>query len=265
MWVGDTIYFTSDREGGKLNLYAYDLKSKQTRKVTNHTDYDVLWPSSDRKQIVYECGGYIWRFDPATGKDERIPIHVYGDFKGTVPYFRNVKNNIQSYTISPSGARALFEAHGDLFTVPAKHGEILNLTHTPASGSATRSGRRTASGSPTSATRMARSTSFTSGRPTAAARSASSPAAPNRGASRPSGRPTRPSWPGRTRITPCMSSTSPAARSATSIATSTETSNTTAGRRTAAGSPTPRTTRLASAPSTSIRCRRRSRTASPAA
>src|SRR5437773_421587 len=53
MWVGDTIYFTSDREGGKLNLYAYDLKTKQTRKVTNHTDWDVLWPSSDTSQIVY--------------------------------------------------------------------------------------------------------------------------------------------------------------------------------------------------------------------
>jgi tricorn protease len=131
MWVGSTIYFTSDREGGKLNLYAYDLASKQTKKVTNHTDYDVLWPSSDRKQIVYECGGYLWRFDPAAGKDERIPIHVYGDFKGTVAYFKNVKSNIGSASISPSGARALFEARGDLFTVPAKHGEIRNLTQTP--------------------------------------------------------------------------------------------------------------------------------------
>jgi len=90
MWVGDTIYFTSDREGGKLNLYAYDLKSKQTRKVTSHADWDVLWPSSDASQIVYEEGGYIWRYDTKSGRDERVPIHVYGDFKGTVPEFRNV-------------------------------------------------------------------------------------------------------------------------------------------------------------------------------
>ena len=131
LWVGNSIYFTSDREGGKLNLYSLDLATKQVRKVTNHTDYDVLWPSSDRKQIVYECGGYIWRFDPATGKDERVPIRVYGDFKNTVPYFRNVKQNIDAFSISPTGVRALFAARGDVFSVPAKNGEPRNLTQTP--------------------------------------------------------------------------------------------------------------------------------------
>jgi tricorn protease len=138
MWIGDSIYFTSDRgiEGaqgtaGKLNLYEYNLKSQETRKVTNHTDYDVLWPSSDRNQIVYECGGYVWKFDPATNRDERVPIHVVGDFKNAVPYFKNVKANINSYALSPSGARALFDARGDIFTAPAKNGEVRNLTQTP--------------------------------------------------------------------------------------------------------------------------------------
>ena len=131
MWIGDSIYFTSDREGGKLNLYEYSIKTQETRKVTNHTDYDVLWPSSDHKQIVYECGGYVWKFDPATSRDERIPIHVVGDFKNTVPYFKNVRGNINSYVLSPSGARALFDARGDLFTAPAKFGEPRNLTQTP--------------------------------------------------------------------------------------------------------------------------------------
>ncbi len=130
MWLGNTIYFASDREGGKLNLYAYDLTTKQTRKLTNHSDYDVLWPSADAKQIVYENGGSIWRFDPATGKSERVPIHVYGDFKGTVPHFTNVRENIESFSVSPTAARALFEARGDIFSVPAKHGEIRNLTQT---------------------------------------------------------------------------------------------------------------------------------------
>jgi tricorn protease len=131
VWVGDTIYFTSDREGGKLNLYAYDLKSKETRKVTSHTDYDVLWPSSDQQSVVYECGGWIWRYDTRSGQESRIPIHVVGDFRGTVPYFKNVRANIESWVLSPSGARGLFTARGDLFTVPAKNGEIRNLTQTP--------------------------------------------------------------------------------------------------------------------------------------
>ncbi len=131
VWIGDTIYFTSDREDGKLNLWSYDLKSKQQKKVTSHSDYDVLWPSGDRNSVVYENGGYIYRFDAATQKSERVPIRVYGDFRNTLPYFKNVKDNIETYALSPTGARALFVARGDIFTVPAKEGEIRNLTQTP--------------------------------------------------------------------------------------------------------------------------------------
>lgn len=134
VWIGDTIYFTSDRpEGGaktagRLNLWAYDTRSKQTRKVTNHTDYDVLWPSADRSQVVYESGGYLYRFDGQTSV--RIPIHVYGDFRDTLPYFKNVKDNIEGFSISPSASRIVFTARGELFSVPAKDGEIRNLTQT---------------------------------------------------------------------------------------------------------------------------------------
>ncbi|HVG23290.1 MAG TPA: PDZ domain-containing protein [Thermoanaerobaculia bacterium] len=137
VWIGNTIYFTSDRpdagqkEAGKLNLWSYDLKTKQSKKVTNHTDFDVLWPSADRNSVVYEAGGYLHRFDPASQKSERIPIRVYGDFRNTLPYFKNVRDNIDSYALSPTGARALFVARGDIFTVPAKEGEIRNLTQTP--------------------------------------------------------------------------------------------------------------------------------------
>jgi tricorn protease len=135
MWIGDTIYFTSDRpasgsgEAGRLNLWSYDLESQQTRRVTTHEDYDVLWPSADRTQIVYESGGYLYRF--ADGQSTRIPIRVYSDLRNTLPYFKNVRDNIESYTLSPSGARALFVARGDVFAVPAKEGEIRNVTQTP--------------------------------------------------------------------------------------------------------------------------------------
>jgi tricorn protease len=129
VWVGNTIYFTSDREDGRLNLWSYDLASKQERKVTNHTDYDVLWPSSDRSQVVYEAGGYLYKF--VNGQSSRIPIRVYGDFRNTLPYHRNVRENIDWYMISPTGARALFVARGDIFSAPAKEGEVRNLTQTP--------------------------------------------------------------------------------------------------------------------------------------
>lgn len=129
VWIGNTIYFTSDREDGKLNLWSYDLGTKQTKKVTNHTDFDVLWPSADRSQVIYEAGGYLYRF--ANGQSTRIPIRVSSDFRNTLPYFRNVRDNIEWFFLSPTGQRALFVARGDLFTVPAKEGEIRNLTQTP--------------------------------------------------------------------------------------------------------------------------------------
>ncbi len=127
VWLGDTIYYLSDRDW-TMNLFAYDTRSKKTRKVTNHTDYDVLWPSGSGDELVYEAGGYIYRLDTGSGKEVRVPVRVYGDFPDTVPYFKNVKSNINSFSLSPTGARALFEARGDVFTAPAKEGEVRNLT-----------------------------------------------------------------------------------------------------------------------------------------
>jgi tricorn protease len=127
VWLGDTVYYLSDRDW-TMNLFAYDTRTKKTRKVTNHSDYDVLWPSGSGNELVYEVGGYIYRLDAKSGKEERVPIKVYGDFPDTVPYFRNVRQNISSFSLSPTGARALFEARGDIFTAPAKEGEVRNLT-----------------------------------------------------------------------------------------------------------------------------------------
>ena len=39
---------------------------------------------------------------------------------------------IQNSQISPTCARAVFEAHGEIFTVPAEKGDVRNLTNSPA-------------------------------------------------------------------------------------------------------------------------------------
>ena len=127
VWVDDTIYFTSDRDW-KLNLYAVSPEGGEARKVTNHEEFDVLWPSGGPGGVVYENGGWIWRYEPATDRSARVPIQVAGDLPWTRPRLIDVSDNIQSAAISPSGARALFEARGDLFTVPAEHGPVRNIT-----------------------------------------------------------------------------------------------------------------------------------------
>ena len=127
VWVDETVYFTSDREW-KLNLYAVGPQGGEATKVTFHEDYDVLWPSGGPGGVVYENGGWIWRFDPASRETTKIPIRVAGDLPYTRPTLKDVSDGIQSSAISPSGARALFEARGELFTVPAEHGQVRNIT-----------------------------------------------------------------------------------------------------------------------------------------
>ncbi|HET9227764.1 MAG TPA: PDZ domain-containing protein [Thermoanaerobaculia bacterium] len=131
VWIGNTIYFTSDRGGWQLNLFAYDLATKQTRQLTNHDQFDVLWPSGDDRRIVYEQAGYLHVFDPSSSQTRQVPVQVRGDFPMTLPYFKNVTGDAQSMGVSPTGKRAVIGARGEIFTVPAAKGEIRNLTSTP--------------------------------------------------------------------------------------------------------------------------------------
>ena len=130
MWIGNKIYFTSDREH-TLNLYSYDLATRQVAKLTQHDQYDVLWPSAGTGRIVYENGGFIYLFDPATGKSARVPIRIESDLPLTLPYWKNVRANIESADISPTGKRAVLGARGEILTVPAEKGEVLELAATP--------------------------------------------------------------------------------------------------------------------------------------
>ncbi|MGD8377472.1 MAG: PDZ domain-containing protein, partial [Acidobacteriota bacterium] len=129
MWKGNTIYFTSDREH-TLNLYAYDLGSGDVRKLTDFKEYDVLWPSLGPDAIVFMNGGWLYRYDLDGGKTRKIPISIDDDQLAAMPRWETVSDNIAAADISPDGARAVFEARGDLFTVPAKDGPTRNLTRT---------------------------------------------------------------------------------------------------------------------------------------
>jgi tricorn protease len=131
MWTGNTIYFISDRDENKrFNLYAYDLATKQTRKFTSFVDYDIKFPSLGNDAIVFENGGYIYRFDLKSQKTDRLPVSIADDQVSGRGGWISLDKQISNYEISPDGSRALFGAHGEIFTVPAKHGNTRNLTNT---------------------------------------------------------------------------------------------------------------------------------------
>ena len=132
MWSGDKIYFLSDRDENKrMNLYVYDLSSKQTRKLTSFADFDIKFPSLGPKHIVFENGGFLYTFDLATEQTVRIPVVIADDMVSGRGKVVKVDDRVTNFEISPDGQRALFGARGDVFTVPAKYGNTRNLTATP--------------------------------------------------------------------------------------------------------------------------------------
>ncbi len=129
MWIGNRIYFDSDRDG-TLNLYAYDIESDELTKITHSTQWDVRWPSSDNNsKIVYELNGELQVFDTASGQDRRISITVPDDGLAMRPSRYSAEKNIEDFEISPKGERALFVARGDVFTAPIEKGAVRNLTN----------------------------------------------------------------------------------------------------------------------------------------
>ena len=127
MWHGNAIYFISDRDG-VMNLYSFDLDSKQTKKLTDYKEYDIKWPSLGPDAIVYENGGLLYEYSLTSNKAREIPIVVHAEDIEARAEFKNVAQNIGSFTLSPSAARAVMEARGNIFTVPAEHGSIRTLT-----------------------------------------------------------------------------------------------------------------------------------------
>jgi tricorn protease len=128
MWIGNKIYFASDRDG-TLNLYSYDLSSKKTTEVTHSHDWDVRWPSKGEDgEIVYELDGELNILDTKPGKSKHISIFVPNDGVAMRPSRVSAERFIEDFSLSPKGERALFVARGDIFTAPIENGPTRNLT-----------------------------------------------------------------------------------------------------------------------------------------
>jgi tricorn protease len=130
MWVGDKVYFLSDRDG-PVSLYVYESSRKKVSLALQSNGMDIKSASAGPDAIVYEQFGSLHVFDPATGKQNAVNIRVTGDFPSVRPHYMDVGDQIQAADISPSGARAVFEAHGEILTIPVEHGDVRNLTHSP--------------------------------------------------------------------------------------------------------------------------------------
>jgi len=135
VWIGETIYFLSDRDWA-TNVWAYHVRTAAVRQITRYRDADVKTLDARDSVIVFEQDGYLWTHEPERGEPRRLTIMVQGDFPWAATRWTDVSRAIAAAAIGPNGKRALFEARGEIFTVPVDKGDARNLTRS--SGAADR-------------------------------------------------------------------------------------------------------------------------------
>ena len=127
MWVGNTIYFLSDREG-PVTLFAYDTSSRRVSRVLPGSGFDITSASAGPGAIVYAKFDSLHVYDLQTHESREVHVTVAGDMPQLRPHWEKVGTEIQSGAISPTGQRAVFEAHGAILTVPAENGDARNVS-----------------------------------------------------------------------------------------------------------------------------------------
>jgi tricorn protease len=144
MWYGKIIYFLSDHDAHQReNIWAYDTGSREFRQITHYTDYDIDFPSlgtggQGEAGIVFQQGGKLHVLDLPSEQLHDIDVIVPDDGTRTGPRFVDAKAQIReqdmaqhtNYDLAPNGGRIAFSARGDLFTLPAEHGNTRDLTQT---------------------------------------------------------------------------------------------------------------------------------------
>ncbi len=131
MWVGDRVFFRSDRDG-EFNLYSFEPGSAQVARLTNHEDFPVLNASAGAGRIAYEQAGRLHLFDPTSGAAEPVPVHIATDLVEVRPRYAKGARFVRNASISPSGARAAFEFRGEIVTTPRDKGDDRNITRSTA-------------------------------------------------------------------------------------------------------------------------------------
>ncbi|MGB6310022.1 MAG: PDZ domain-containing protein [Steroidobacteraceae bacterium] len=133
VWSGTTVYFLSDRNG-PVSLFSYDTASKQVQQVIPNQGFDLKTVDAGPGALVYEQFGSLHLYDLTTHQEHEVPVSIHGDLPRLTPHLARVlPREVQNIALSPTGARVVVEAHGDIFTIPAEKGDTRNLTQTPGS------------------------------------------------------------------------------------------------------------------------------------
>jgi tricorn protease len=130
MWIGNAIYYLSDREDWKVNVWRYDLATRTHTRITSFDEFDCKWAHAGSGKIVFENGGWLYLLDPQEGTPRKITVQLPDDERQARKHWVKVDELIATGRLGPDGKRAVFTARGDVFTVPAENGDVRDLTRT---------------------------------------------------------------------------------------------------------------------------------------
>jgi tricorn protease len=129
VYIGDKIYFLSGRKG-HIGVFSYDPATKQVSEVYHNTGADIRSLAGDGRTLIFDRLGELYTLEPG-GTPKQVEIDVSGDMPDVRPRLLNVADQVETINVSPTGQRAVVEAHGEILTIPAKHGATRNITNTP--------------------------------------------------------------------------------------------------------------------------------------
>ncbi len=127
MWVGDAIYFLSDRDR-TMNVFKYDFSTGKVSKVSDFDEYDVKFPSSDGESVIFENGGYLYVLDSKSDNYQKVPVYIRNEESKSRIVLKDASKNITDLDPAPDGSRLAISGRGDIWSVPAKEGVTRNLT-----------------------------------------------------------------------------------------------------------------------------------------
>ncbi len=134
-WMGDTIFFRSDRKG-EYNVFSFKPDGNKptvsdVKQVTQFKDFPVLDISHDKDTLILEQAGWLHLLKTDETSPTRLKVAIHSDAPEARPRFVKGKKYVRDASISPSGARVAVEFRGEIVTVPAEKGDPRVITSSP--------------------------------------------------------------------------------------------------------------------------------------
>jgi tricorn protease len=130
VWYKNKIYYISDVDNNKRrNVWVYDIATKSRTEITKFSNVDINHMCAGPDDLVFEAGGKLYLLNLTTNKYDEVKINVLTDFATLMPRPETVGNRIVNADISPDAKRVVAEARGELFSLPAENGPVLNITN----------------------------------------------------------------------------------------------------------------------------------------